>query len=217
MPTDLFGWFKLIAPLLTGGLIGALVTAYFTDRRNRVQPINRKISVSYVDVPAVMQGYNSVITLSGITDGETKTHHFQKLAIVQIELTNTGNKDIDSFDFGINLPIGTTIIGVQHASQDRYHEVGYTPKITIDKPSNEVDVALKPFNRKDKYNVTLVASTEDSSLDEKIEMSKRLSVRFVDADVVYTTVIEILLGLLKGSISVAFPFASLTIERNNKK
>lgn len=179
-PATFWDWFKIIAPLLTGGVVGALITALITDRRNRIQPVSTRLRISAVDIPTIMPGYDSAITLASTADGAQ--YHYKKLSTVQLEIINTGNKDLDYLDFGIGLPTTSEIIGVQHHGQDRYHVVTHTPEISITQTSSIIDFKLTPFHRKDAYLVTLVVSGTEPDLQGKIQLSKRQPIKFVDAD-----------------------------------
>jgi hypothetical protein len=107
-------WIKIIGPLLTGGLFGAILTAIITKRRNKIQPVGRRLRVSYIDLPKKLHSYSAMITLKDEKDGDTKSYHFQQLAIVQLDLVNKGNQDIEKFDVGISLPENFSVIGVDY-------------------------------------------------------------------------------------------------------
>jgi hypothetical protein len=178
---------KTVGSFATGGLAGAYATHQFTKKRGKVQPVNFRLSVSFVDIPQVIPGYSSMITVSGSTAGTSGTataHHFQHLAIIQLELTNSGNADIPTFNLGINLPEGNGIISVQYQSPDRYHIAKYSPEVSPVSYSDQLDFVLEPFNRADTYSLTMVANSFDKDLGKKIKLSKKQSVKFVDASLI---------------------------------
>ena len=203
IPTTSWEWFKAIAPLLTGGVVGALITAFLTDRRNRIQPVGKRLTVSSIDIPAIMPGYDSEITLSNSTSGHK--YHYTGLATLQLELTNTGNKDITSFDLGVNLPAGATIIGIQHEGPDRYHIVTQKSVISIEHPADYADFVLAPFNRKDTYYITLVVSYNGDELLRKVKLSTTQPVRLVNE----FTIDKAELAYLRGFLEIPFPLGTL--------
>ena len=200
---------KAVAPYLTGGVAGAIVTALITNSRNRIQPVGKRVTVSSVDIPAIMPGYDSEITLSDSATGSK--HHYAGLSTIKLELINSGNKDIESFDVGINLPNGALILGLQHETPDRYHIVTQTPPISIATPASYVDLILKPFNRNDTYIITLVVSYTGDDLLNQVFLSKSQPIKFIDELIINQLELEILSQFLKsiapmgGLLSLSFP------------
>jgi len=169
------------ATIFFGGVAGATLTYFLTERRNRVQPVGRRLTVTHVDIQSIIPGYSPMITLMHNTQNEP--YHFSGLAIVRLELVNTGNKDIEKFELGIDMPEDSTIIGLQTEGQDRYHNIRCMQEVSMDSIRLcKLDLDLVPFHRKDKYVITLIVNTTDKELSNKIQLSKNQSVKFVDLD-----------------------------------
>lgn len=126
--------------------MGTIMNTIATNRRNRVQTVARNNSVSYINLPQSLSGYEAMITLKSAIDQVAELYYFKKLGIIQLKLTNTGNKDYESFDFGINLKAGADIIGFETESQERYHPIKWTPEVSVANRHSELDFLLKPFN-----------------------------------------------------------------------
>lgn len=172
---------KILAALLGGGLMGAFVNNYYAEKRNRIQPVGKKLTVNYVDLPKIMTGYEAKITVTSMADGgDYQSQLFEKLAIVRLELSNDGNKDFEKFEIGINLPIGTEAIGLQSDTGDRYHKFTCKQKVSMENTTNELDFEIAPFHRKEKYSVTLITKTDSDKLIEEITLSKSQSIKFVN-------------------------------------
>src|ERR1044071_6968134 len=92
--TDAQKWQLIIAAigLVTGGLAGALFNAYLTNRKNRIQPIGKRVELITIfenvgtNPTAVL---NSKIT---ITKG-TIDYQFKNLFLYEIQLANRGSLD----------------------------------------------------------------------------------------------------------------------------
>ncbi|GGN14128.1 hypothetical protein GCM10010967_57950 [Dyadobacter beijingensis] len=171
---------KMIPSLIGGGAAGAFINNYFIGKRNKIQPVGKRVTASYVDLPTIMPDYSASITLSKNDGGTDQNYSFKKMAIVQVELRNSGMNDIPVFEIGVDLPEKTMAIGFQHQSPDRYHSVSIENQVTIASPANRLDFKLQPFNRDDFYELTIVTYTDDEDIEAQVILSKKLSVKFVD-------------------------------------
>jgi hypothetical protein len=202
--------FKLVAPYLTGGVAGTILTNVITNRRNRIQPVGKRVTVSSVDIPAIMPGYDSEFTLSDSVTGSK--HHYAGISTVKLELINTGNKDITSFDVGINLPDGAIILGIQHKTPDRYHVITQTPAISITAPESYVDLVFKPFNRGENYSTTLIVSYTGGDLLNQVKLSTTQAIRFIDELAVHQLDIDVLSQFIE-SMSPIGGLISLSLSK----
>ena len=108
---------------------------------------------------------------------------------------NTGNKDIENFDFGITLDTEISIINVNVKGKDRHHTITYRPEISFNQKSNIIDFNLSPFNRKDTYEITLFLTSDNNlSIEDvsKLEFSSTLPVKFIEIDALSKTLLEIM-------------------------
>ena len=176
-------WLIIIAPWLTGGLFGAILTWIISWWRNRIQPVGRRITVSYMEFPTNFGSLDAQITLVNRSGEDETLYHFKQLALIKLDFINKGNKDLSVFDVGVNVPISAKIFSIQYKSSDRYHEVKCTPQVSIENPSSQLDLELKNFSRKEKYSITLVVDTnKEKNLEDNIILSKSLPVKFVNMD-----------------------------------
>src|SRR5690554_626851 len=107
-------WLSLIS-LLGGGVAGAILTYILTERRNRVQPVGKRLSVTHMDLQTIIPGYSPKITL--MQNDNEEPYHFSGLAVIRLELVNSGNKDMDHFKIGVDLPENSLVIGIQSDGQ----------------------------------------------------------------------------------------------------
>lgn len=214
MPTQ-SEWIDLLkyaGTLGAGGLAGAVLNNYLIDKRNRIQKISKSITVSYVDVPSIMPGFNASISLSKADENkEVESYSFKRIAIIRLELQNISNKDYDSFAFGIDLPLGTQGIGLQMETPDRYHNIVPKEGVSIDTPRSQFDFKLEPFNRKESYSITIVASTNDENITGKITLSKTHSIVFVDP----VSIEKDFLNALTNFLLLSVPVLSVNFSKHN--
>jgi len=176
-------WITAGIGFIGGGFVGAIYTNWRTDRRNRIQSIHHKILVSTIDLPQIiMQDYGALISLKRHMQERSEPVLFKELAIVQIELINTGNKDYESFEFAFNIPENSKVIGLQNEGKGRLHNVTHKPEITMNEPTHQIDFTLHPFNRKERYKITMVVNGTDKDLANNIKLDTRQSIKFIDVD-----------------------------------
>src|SRR5436190_2227965 len=92
--------YKILASLLGGGAVGALITAGVTTYRSRPQPIAWRAELSPLFTPGSL-GSNLKITVA-MSDGGPETK-CANLHLADLQLVNRGNKDFAKFAFGITL------------------------------------------------------------------------------------------------------------------
>jgi hypothetical protein len=179
MTTENLDLIKILASILGGGAIGAIITAVVTTRRNRIQPIGASVNLSESILPDnLVKDHVTKITISGATE----SYHYDNLYLASIEVLNKGNKDYESFDFGITLPDGMSIINVAVKSADRHHSIQYCPQVSFNSKLNYIDLTLSPFNRKDKYTISLTLTGTFTNVPNPILFSSKLPVKFVSVD-----------------------------------
>jgi hypothetical protein len=169
-------WITVVASLIGGGAMGAIITAFVTNYRNRMQPIGYKSEK--IEVFKKEAGLSSLHARIMLTDERT-TYNFDNLVIVRLTLTNKGNQDIAEFSFGMTLLKNDEAIRVQVETPDRHHIAEPIKAATFDSPTSEIDYKLKPFNRNDTYIFNLfitVESNEDAN--REVKLSSVHSVKF---------------------------------------
>jgi len=174
---------KLLAAVAFGGFGGAALNYFIAESKNSIQPVGKKVTISYVDLPTVLQGYDASITLKAKgSEPAVEPVYFQKLAVIRFEFVNSGNKDLDTFDIGINFPEGTEAIGFNSEGDDRYHKATCQQEVSIESRAKELDVQLKPFHKGNRYTLTTIANVDRKISADDIELSKLTPVKFVDLD-----------------------------------
>lgn len=171
--------------------MGAIITALITNYRNRIQSVyclKQYISVfhqSYIGLSNVPSKLNLKAELS-ILEGNTE-YNYENLSIVKITLTNIGNKDMEEFKFGITLGEDDKALHVETESKDRHHSIEIGSPISLLKPVKEVDLSLRPFNRRDTYSINLFVTSSGSKLiPDSVQISTFHPVKFTNKTPVET-------------------------------
>ena len=173
---DATPYLPIVASLIGGGAVGAIITAFVTTFRNRKQPIGRRIDVS----PVFTSGLSgpTLTTRITISDG-TKNYSFSNLYVADVQIVNQGNRDFDTFTFGLTLSQPDRAIYVEPYGLDRHHVVKAKSICGPDAPSDALDFELKPFNRGDSYPMKIFFTTSDKG-PQPIKLSSPEAIRFIE-------------------------------------
>jgi hypothetical protein len=68
---------------------------------------------------------------------------------------------MESFRFGLTLSKKDMPFGLTAEGPDRHHQIIPVKPVTIDPPSLEIDLELRPFNRRDIYTFSFFVTTDD--------------------------------------------------------
>ena len=186
-------WYKIIASLIGGGAIGAIITAIVTSYRNRIQPIGKSLKIETVFAPRKpIKDHLTTITFSG----KNETFHFDNLYLAQIVIQNEGNMDYTEFNFGLTLPNFGNAVNVKSNTQDRHHVVTFKQNIDFGTPSNIIDCTLKPFNRKDKYYISIYVTCSENKTLHNIDFSSEMPIRFKEIETFTGTTLELLVEVI---------------------
>ncbi|WP_282162989.1 hypothetical protein [Ulvibacterium marinum] len=170
-------WIQIGIGVLGGGAFGALINQYFHHRRNKVQPIGRNIELKSFFNATDNSSMSTQISITGTTE----EHKFTNIFTASIQLINKGNSDFEEFDFGITLPESIKAIKILKDSADRHHQINLNNEPTLENQINEFDITLKPFNRKDVYDIDLQLTSENGEIKEgDIVCGTSHSIKFVD-------------------------------------
>lgn len=179
MPEGTMNWVQPVATALGGGLMGALLTLFVSARRQRIQPILGRITFQplFSHAPSV-GSMKARITLSA----GAKDHQFENLHLETLEIVNIGNRDFESFAFGVTLQAGEQAVNAEWDSGDRHHQVSLSEPLSPESPKSQIDVTLTPLNRGDAYTLRLYTVIQTGSRETRTPiLSTRESIRFVDA------------------------------------
>jgi hypothetical protein len=160
-------WIAIVSGILAGGAAGAILTALFTNYRNRIQPIGYQ-SAELKTVSLSLDEDASV--LDEVDDSE-------EVRCIQLVLTNMGNQDMPTFLFGITTKFGDRIVHTQFLPPDRHHMANISDGTELG--SSEIDYHLTPFNRGDTYKFNLFLHLRlDDNHDRQITLSSPHPIRF---------------------------------------
>lgn len=148
----------LAVTLIAGGAMGSVIGIIATNRRNRIQPIGVKTEV--------LEVFSDKLGLSSLkpqitVQAEGTEYTFNNLYLFRYSLINKGNKDIESFKFGLTLSKNDMPFGLTAEGPDRHHQIIPLTPVTIDPPTLEIDSELRPFNRRDIYAFSFFITIDD--------------------------------------------------------
>jgi hypothetical protein len=205
-----------LLPYLGGGAFGALITLVATWYKNRRQPIGYKIETIEIfkEDPYLpsLQAILSRISGSEEGDDEEELAHntivLKNLSVARITLVNKGNQDHTEFRFGVTFAEGDTAIDLRTEALDRHHIAKSLTKVDITNEQREIDFSLTPFNRGDKYLLSIYFTYKVP--DQPIELSTPHPVRFVEIGAMSQTA----LGVATEVLAHTTPFgASISLIR----
>jgi hypothetical protein len=168
----------IIVALVGGAAVGALIHAAIHTYQNRLQPIGRRYDVfpKFED----LKGASCLRTNLTFSDSQ-KQYQYDQLQIVQIQLSNQGDKDLERFEFGMTLSEGDVAIYIESQSPDRHHQVEQITSLSCADAKSEIDLILHPFNKTDTYSLRLLMITAEPNKEPgEIKFSSPEAVKFVD-------------------------------------
>lgn len=166
-----------VIALVGGGTMGALVNNWFLNRRSKRQPIHYNIQRVDIIKRLNFPSLQAVLT-SGDDSGPGRA--VSNLSLATFTLSNKGNEDLEKFEFGLTLKGTSKAIDVKFENPDRHHKVELLTPVSLLDPKQEIDFSLRPFHRRDVYNVSILYTYEKSS--GKISISSPHSQRLVEVN-----------------------------------
>jgi hypothetical protein len=180
---DEFEYYKIGAALLGGGLAGSILTNCVTVYRSRVQPVGKRVEV----FPLFTQSYpGAKLKAEIMITNDVEKYVFGNLYIADIQI---GNKDYESFAFGVTLSNSDSAIHVETIGADRHHTVTLAKPVNLKEKTSDIDIVLKPFSRQDSYSikVLIVAKNEKPG---NVTMSSAAPVRFTDMPTISEAIVD---------------------------
>ena len=101
------------------------------------------------------QSLQAVLTVGDSDSSSGPGRIVKNLSLARIFLINKGNVDIERFDFGATLKGSNEAIEVRAETPDRHHALDILKPVDLLHPTNELDFTLRPFNRGDKYKISV--------------------------------------------------------------
>ncbi len=194
--------YKIVASLVGGGAVGAIITAIVNSFRNRIQPVGRRLEVSILFTPSFFAG--SALNPSVIVSDGTTDYKFPNLFVADVQLVNRGNRDLAAFTFGITLATLDRAVHVEPYGLDRHHAAILKTPITLACPSDMLDLELKPFNRRDSYTLKIYIVAGGSE-PGPIKLGSSEAIRFTEIP----SIVETIASIASSSVVKLGPFEVL--------
>lgn len=171
-------WAQALLTLVSGGAAGAVITAWIAIRRSRQQVVRYKIEVDSV---FSSEPHSQVLKASATVVHDGDPYKFDELGLVRIEVNNDGNRDLESFAFGVTLDGGHEVILAQCSGEDRHHGLQeVAPKVSPGGPRKSVDFTAVPFNRRDHYSIRLYMRSNGPIDRKQVQLSSAEPVVFAE-------------------------------------
>jgi len=150
-------WISVIATLIGGGAMGALIAGYLLHRRNKRQPVVYSKEIIHIfRKNKDFEELEARLLVKDTTLAGAPEQSVDYLSLVRITLTNKGNTDIDEFKFGVSLKGSNKVVDMRMSTPDRSHKMSLSFEGPVDDLlANEPDFTLKPFNRGEVYSVDI--------------------------------------------------------------
>ena len=179
MQNNQWQWVPWILGLLGGGAMGAIITAYINYRKNRRQPVGYRKDI--VDIFRKKRDHPKLAARLLVREHPLQPspeYEIDTLSLARVSLTNLGNQDLAKFTFGITMNEGSKIIDMRMKEPDRHHVMKVIMPDDRSKPLTELDFTLEPFNRGEKYNVSIYFTYGENPID--ITISSPHPTRFIN-------------------------------------
>lgn len=169
-------WVPIVASLISGGAMGALITAAITNYRNRRQPVGYRIE--FLPVLQKTPNFPSLraILMDETSSGSGPGHTVENLYLARLTVVNKGNQDMEEFKYGATLGGTDQAINVITETPDRHHIMTLETPVSLSQPSNIIDFTCRPFNRKEPYIANIYFTA--SGAHNEIKLSSPHSTQF---------------------------------------
>lgn len=168
---------QLAVTLVSGGAIGAIITALVSSYRHRIQPVGYRIEIVPIFRPTNNPGSLDAKVLLTYNHANWE---YENLFIVDLHVVNRGNQDLSEFSFGVTMRSGDEAIHMEATAPDRHHEVADATGVSPLQPNSALDFVVRPFNRGDAYTLKFYVSTRNNAEElGPISLSSPAPVRFI--------------------------------------
>jgi hypothetical protein len=150
-------WTPVIISFLTGGAFGTILKIVYDLWQGRRQPVLARVEVDRVfsSFPCDSDLQANVSVIQGPLNCA-----FSNLSLAKVELSNAGNSDKESFEFGITLPKSDRTIHCECSGSDRHHNITPVEVPSLSNQYSTMDFRCTPFNRKDSYTLKLYVTSD---------------------------------------------------------
>ncbi|MCF7962572.1 MAG: hypothetical protein K9M08_17680 [Pirellula sp.] len=169
-----------ILTVLGGGMMGAVLKTVVDAYRDRVQPIAYRTDIGIIGGPSRSEaGLHAQVSILH----NEEAYDLNNLSVITVEVVNRGNKDLESFTFGIEMHDGELCLFAEGRGEDHHHSITIQNRIpTPEARQKNVDFICQPFNRGNVYRIKLYLELPDG-VDEAspIKLASPAPVRFTEA------------------------------------
>jgi hypothetical protein len=179
MQNNQWQWVPWVLGVLGGGAMGAIITASMNYLKNRRQPVGYRKDI--VEVFRKRRDHPNLAARLLVREHPLEPspeYEIDMLSLARVSLTNLGNQDLPKFAFGITMSEGTKIIDMRIKEPDRHHVMKVVLPEDRSKALTELDFTLEPFNRGEKYNVSIYFTYGENPID--ITVSSPHPTRFLN-------------------------------------
>jgi hypothetical protein len=174
----------MIASLIGGGAMGAIIAIFAARHRNKRQPVGyRKEVIEVFKKNPEFPSLQAVLMVGDPSDsgGGFVVHN---LSVVRYALVNKGNHDLQEFKFGLTLGGTNSAVDVKTETPDRHHTMDVLTPVSISNRKTELDFSLNPFNRAEEYRLNVYFTYADEP--GSIELSSPHSTEFSEINTLTT-------------------------------
>jgi hypothetical protein len=169
-----------ILTILGGGMMGAVLKTVFDAYRDRLQPVAYRTSTGIVGgpTPALAGLHAQVVILHN-----AEAYDLHNLSVITVEIVNRGNRDLDSFIFGVEMQDGQLCLFSEGRGEDHHHSITVqNPIPTPEARQPIVDFICRPFNRGNIYRINLYLELPNGvDRPGPIKLGSPAPVRFTEA------------------------------------
>ncbi|MCX6180253.1 MAG: hypothetical protein NT163_12985 [Chlorobiales bacterium] len=140
-----------VATLFTGAVAAKFLDILYQKYINRPQGVGVNIDAN--PVLPILPTNN--ISMNIAFKQNTTVLDFDNLYAATVDIENLTDKDYDCFQFGVDFSGGDKVIYAEGTGKDRYQNISSVNNYDISNPIDKIDFVCKPFNKRDKYKVTV--------------------------------------------------------------
>ena len=166
---------KWLGTLVGGALIGGLIAMGFERFKNRPPAV--RYSVDSDPFFSTVPGLSATVHVVE----DDKPYDFSELSLVGLSVTNASSKDFTEFGFKLAIPDGCSCVSAVCDKVDESHAITIVKAPTPAAPVSVLEFRCEPFNRRDRYAVTLYVAGNYRAM-RHIKPTTKVPVRFVETE-----------------------------------
>lgn len=170
MEVEILGLFKM----LVGAIGGSGLTYYYNWNKDKIQPILISIKTEKI-FTKILSDFDTRILLKSeklLNSNLEQQIELDNLFISNVVLTNSGNKSISNFEFGIKSEDGAKFLYAELSSNNEgYRDIKQLSDVSPFKPSENIMFSSNPFNRKDEIYLKLYLISDKDVVKDLVPKS----------------------------------------------